>query len=37
MNLSLETYLRKILDKFGMTSLKLVSTPLAFYYKLSDE
>jgi len=33
--LSQEIYL-KILDKFGMTNLKPISTPLASHYKLSD-
>lgn len=31
-----ETYLRKIIEKFGIT-LKHVSTPFVFHYKLSDD
>jgi len=35
---SQETYLKKILKKFGMTNLKLVLIPpMSHYYKLSDE
>jgi len=34
---SQEIYLRKILEKFGMTNFKPISTPLASHYKLSDE
>jgi len=35
--LSPETYLRKILDKFGMTNLKHVSNSFVSHYKLSDD
>lgn len=34
---SQETNLGKILDKFRITNLKPVSTPLASHYNLSDE
>jgi len=32
-----ETYLKKILNKFGMKNLKSVFTPITFHYKLSDK
>jgi len=34
---SQETYLKKIINRFGITNLKPVSTPLVSHYKLSDE
>ncbi|KAE8711925.1 Detected protein of unknown function [Hibiscus syriacus] len=35
--LSQQGYLQKVLDKFGMSNAKLVSTPLANHFKLSSE
>lgn len=37
LHLSQKTYLKKILEKYSRTNLKSKSTPLASYYKLSDE